>query len=87
MTPTEEYRDKMNDLAGDLADAVVEAGRAWLLARNIDGMPEADLLKIKHRLEAVERDVESLIEYGVTSTEMQDMRALYEGAKRAGLTR
>lgn len=60
----------------ELNDAIYKAVRA---ADNEDGAPV-------EALRLIARDVDSLIDHGVTWAEMQDMRALYEGAKLAGLT-
>ena len=58
-----------------LNTAVYDAVRA---ANNEDGAP-VEALKL------IARDVDSLIDHGMTYAEMRDARALYEGAKLAGL--
>jgi hypothetical protein len=60
----------------DLNDAIYAAVRA---ADNEDGAPVAALREIAD-------DIDSIIDHGVTRAVMKDMRALYEGAKLAGLT-
>jgi hypothetical protein len=65
-----------DDAMRDLNDAIYAAVRA---ADNEDGAPVAALREIA-------ADIDSLIDHGVTRAEMKDMRALYEGAKLAGLT-
>lgn len=67
-----DYTDAMHALN----EAVYAAVKA---SDNEDGAP-VDALKL------IARDVDSLIDHGVTWKEMQDMKALYEGAKLAGLT-
>ena len=59
----------------DLNRAAYAAVRA---ANNEDGAP-AEALKL------IARDVDSLIDHGVTWADMQAAKALYEGAKAAGL--
>jgi hypothetical protein len=56
--------------------AVYDAVRA---ANNTDGAP-VEALKL------IARDIDSVIDHGVTWAEMQSIRALYKGAKLAGLT-
>jgi len=58
-----------------LNDAAYAAIRA---AKNEDGAPVEALRKMA-------ADVDSLIDHGCTVAEMRDARALYEGAKLAGL--
>jgi hypothetical protein len=59
-----------------LNDAIYVAVRA---ANNEDGAPAEALRKMA-------ADVDSLIDHRCTVAEMRDARALYEGAKLAGLT-
>jgi len=59
-----------------LNDAIYVAVRA---ANNDDGAPAEALRKMA-------ADVDSLIDHRCTVAEMRDARALYEGAKLAGLT-
>lgn len=66
-----EYDDAMYDLN----EAIYRAVRA---ADNEDGAPV-------EALRLIARDIDSLISYGVTYAEMQSQKALYEGAKLAGL--
>jgi hypothetical protein len=65
------YDDAMKALNAAIYDAVRAAG-------NDDGAP-VEALKL------IARDIDSLIDHGVTWKDMQDMRALYEGSKLAGL--
>lgn len=58
-----------------LNEAIYDAVRA---ANNEDGAP-AEALKL------IARDIDSLIDHGMTYAEMIDARRLYEGAKQAGL--
>ena len=65
------YREAMEDLNRAAYAALRAAG-------NEDG---ANL----DALRDIAAEVDSLIDYGVTRAEMQDMLALYKGAKLAGL--
>lgn len=67
------YQEAMQALS-DAAHAATKA------ADNEDGAPY-------HALRALTADIDSLCDHGVTVAEMRDLRALYEGAKRAGLTK
>lgn len=58
-----------------LNEAAYAAVRA---ANNEDGAPAADLRDIA-------AEIDSLIDHGVTRAEFASQRALYEGAKLAGL--
>lgn len=60
----------------DLNDAIYKAVRA---ADNEDGAPVA-------ALKLIARDVDCLIDHRCTWAEFQDAKALYEGAKLAGIT-
>jgi hypothetical protein len=60
----------------ELNEAIYAAVRA---ADNHDGAPVQALKEIA-------ADIDSIIDHGVTRSVMNDMKALYEGAKRAGLT-
>jgi len=62
-----------------MQDLLLAATKAAEIAGNEDGAPFLALLNIA-------RDVDSLIDHGVTWAEMRDMEALYKGAKLAGLT-
>lgn len=68
---TKTYREAMEDLNRAAYAALRAAG-------NEDG---ANL----DALRDIAAEVDSLIDYGVTRAEMQDMLALYKGAKLAGL--
>lgn len=65
------YNDAMLTLSGAAQDAIDAAD-------NEDGAP-VDALKL------IARDIDSIIAYGSTWAEVQDAKALYEGAKQAGL--
>lgn len=58
-----------------LNTAIYDAIRA---ANNEDGAP-VEALKL------IARDVDSLIDHGMTYAELRDARRLYEGAKQAGV--
>jgi len=58
-----------------LNDAVYDAVRA---ANNEDGAPA-------HALREIAAEIDCLIDHGCTRAEMKDAKALYEGAKLAGL--
>jgi len=66
------YTEAMQALSAAAHDAV----RAAL---NEDGAP-VEALKL------LASDADCLCDHGCTRAEMRDMQALYEGAKRAGLT-
>ena len=68
---TKTYQETMEDLN----EAVYAAVRA---AGDEDGAPV-------HALRELAAEVDSLIDHGVTRAEMKSMRALYDGAKLAGL--
>lgn len=68
---TKTYQETMEDL-NRAAHAALRA--AW----NEDGAPVDALREIA-------AEIDSLIDHGVTRKEMQDMLALYKGAKLAGL--
>ena len=72
MTDRPTYAEAMDDLN----EAIYAAVRA---ADNEDGAPVEDLRKMA-------ADIDSLIDHGVTVADMRAMRALYEGAKAAGIT-
>ena len=65
-----------DDAMRRLNDAAYDAVRA---ANNEDGAPATALKEIA-------ADIDSLIDHGMTRREMNDVCALYEGAKLAGLT-
>ena len=66
-----EYMDAMHELN----DAVYKAVRA---ADNEDGAPVAALRELA-------AEIDCLIDHGCTRRAFEDMKALYEGAKLAGL--
>jgi hypothetical protein len=66
------YADAMQELSA-AAHAATKA------AANEDGAPY-------HALRHITGDIDSLIDHGATVKEFASQRALYEGAKRAGLT-
>jgi hypothetical protein len=68
---TNTYEEAMDDL-------YVAAYEALRAAGNEDGAP-VDALR------DIFAEIDSLINHGVTRAEMQDMLALYKGAKLAGL--
>jgi hypothetical protein len=68
---TTAYQDAMDDLNRAAYAALRAAG-------NEDGAPVDALREIA-------AEIDSLIDHGVTRTEMRDMLALYNGAKLAGL--
>lgn len=68
---TKTYRETMDDLNAAAYAALRAAG-------NEDGAPVDALREIA-------AEIDSLIDHGVTRAEMQDMLALYKGAKLAGL--
>jgi hypothetical protein len=68
---TNTYKELMNDLNAAAYAALRAAG-------NEDGAPVDALREIA-------AEIDSLIDHGVTRAEMQDMLALYKGAKLAGL--
>ena len=65
-----------DDAMTALNDTVYAAVRA---ADNEDGAPVA-------ALKLIARDVDCLIDHRCTWAEFQEAKALYEGAKRAGIT-
>lgn len=65
-----------DDAMQALNEAVYAAIRA---ADNEDGTPVSTLREIA-------AEIDSIIDYGCTRAEFADRRALYEGAKLAGLT-
>mgnify|MGYP000176508265 CR=1 FL=1 len=65
-----------DDAMTALNDAIYAAVRA---AGNQDGAPV-------HALRELAADVDCLIDHNCTRAEMRDAKALYEGAKLAGLT-
>ena len=67
-----EYFEAMHELN----DAIYKAVRA---ADNEDGAPVAALKEIA-------ADIDCLIDHGMTRRAFEDAKALYEGAKLAGLT-
>ena len=68
---TKTYREAMEDLNRAAYAALRAAG-------NEDGAPVDALCEIA-------AEIDSLIDFGVTRAEMDQMRALYDGAKLAGL--
>lgn len=60
----------------ELNEAIYAAVRA---ADNEDGTPV-------HALREIAADIDSIIDHGCTRKEFADHKALYEGAKLAGLT-
>lgn len=60
----------------NLNEAIYAAVRA---ANNHDGAPVEALREIA-------ADIDSLIDHGLTRRAFNDMKALYEGARQAGLT-
>lgn len=81
------YHDAMEELAVRCNDAYLGAIDAFKAADNEDGAPAHDLRDIKHKLDAIAKDVESLINYGATVKEFRAQEALYRGAKLAGLVK
>ena len=65
-----------NDAMHELNEAIYAAVRA---ADNEDGAPVMALREIA-------ADIDCLIDHGCTRRAFEDMKALYEGAKLAGLT-
>lgn len=74
----------------DLNTAVWVATRAALVAAksadNTDGMPAEALRVIRGKLADIAADVDCLIDHRCTRAEFENAKALYEGAKLAGLT-
>lgn len=66
------YDEAMKNLNVAIYDAV--------RAANNEGGAPAEALKL------IARDIDSLIDHGVTRAELRDIRALYDGARLAGLT-
>lgn len=74
------YTEAMNALNAAVYDAV----RA---ANTEDGAPVDEIRKIKVKLDAIAKDVESLLDTRMTVQQYVDAEALYKGAKLAGLVR
>lgn len=79
------YRELLEELACDVGDAYLRAVKTVSAADNEDGAPVDDLRAIKKKLDDIHRDLNSLCDHGMTRRDMQSARALYEGAKAAGL--
>lgn len=79
------YEEAMEDLASALADAQVAAARAWRISKDQDGAPVKEIADIYDSVTDLTVDAESLADHGVTRATLNDMKALYEGEKLAGL--
>lgn len=79
------YTEALEELTSRTVDAYLGAVDAVKAADNEDGAPVDDLRAIKKKLDDIHRDLNSLCDHGMTRRDMQSARALYEGAKVAGL--
>ena len=82
-----DYTDTMHDLNAKMYDALRACLAAMKAADNEDGAPKSDIENLYHDLRHHCADVDSLIDNGMTVKDMRSARALYEGAKVAGLVR
>ena len=81
------YTDAMEELAAYTVDAYLCAIKAVAEADSQDGAPVDEVRKIKVKLDAIAKDVESLLDTRMTVQQFNEAEALYKGAKLAGLVR
>lgn len=81
-----DYDEAMRDLDTAIYVAARNANTAAVAAANEDGMPAEALSAIRGKLADIAADVDCLIDHNCTRAEFDSARALYEGAKLAGLT-
>lgn len=80
------YADAMMDLNEAIYAAIKRSRMAVLTADNQDGAPVVALRLLNARLIEIAADVDCLIDHRCTRAEFENAKALYEGAKMAGLT-
>lgn len=81
-----DYDEAMADLDTATWAAVRAALVAVKSAGNTDGEPVEALSVIRGKLADIAADVDCLIDHNCTRADFESARALYEGAKLAGLT-